>query len=456
MRRIAMPALVIGLALAPMAQAQFLPYPVHKRTLANGLDVVVIETPEFRDVLSFNTLIMAGSGRESEKGRSGLAHLFEHIMFRHDHDTPKAYQPAMEEMGAFNNAYTWYDVTFYHPLTFTSNLEELVALEGSRFRDLRYSEQVFRTEAGAVHGEYRRIASDPGLRLEEILSDLMYGPRHGYGHSTIGYLDDVKDMPNAYRSAVAFYNTYYRPNNAVVVVAGDVKPEEVFGLVEKHYGTWERRPLPEQPGPGPVSGPKTRHEVWPADVPPRVVVAYQVPKFVPGSTEGAVIQVVSELMGGETAPLYRKLRFEEQVATQLFVDNFSAVGFDPRPLSTDVTVAEEKYGQQGRELLNRIGADVATAFEGMSSFSSQPGGAQRLEAIKSQLRYDILSSLNSPANIAESFATYYRFTRDPEVFDKMAAAIARLTPADVEAFARANFRPDRRVTITLAPQGGAR
>lgn len=442
--------------IAGLAHGQFLPYPVHKRTLPNGLDVIVIETPEFKDVLSFNTLILAGSGRENEKGRSGLAHLFEHIIFRHDHDTPQAYQAAVESMGAFNNAYTWYDVTYYHPLTFTSNLEKLAALEGSRFRELRYSERIFRTEAGAVYGEYRRIASDPSLRLEEILTDLMYGKAHGYGHSTIGYLDDVKDMPNAYRSAVAFYNAYYRPNNAVVIVAGDVKAEEVFRVVEKHYGPWVKRPIPQQPDPGPVNGPKTHHEEWPSEVPPRVGVSYRVPAFSPGSAEGAVIQAMAEIMGGETAPLYRKLRFDDQVAIAMYVDSNSAAGFDARPLSTDVTVAEEKYGQQGRPLLNRIAADVSSAFEGLASFSSQPDAAKRLESIKSQLRFDILASLNSPSNIAENFANYYRFTRDPQVFEKVAAAIASLQPSDVDAFAKTHFRPQNRVTITLAPKGGAK
>src|SRR5688572_16802207 len=105
--RIAILALVAGLIESSRAQAQFFPYPVQKKTLANGLDVIVIETPEFKDVLSFNTLILAGSGRENEKGRSGLAHLFEHIIFRHDHDTPNAYQAAVEALGAYNNAYTW-------------------------------------------------------------------------------------------------------------------------------------------------------------------------------------------------------------------------------------------------------------------------------------------------------------------------------------------------------------
>jgi zinc protease len=453
--RIGVMALLVLALVAGSASAQFFPYPVQKKTLPNGLDVVVIETPEFKDVLSFNTLIMAGSGRENEKGRTGLAHLFEHIMFRHNHDTPQAYAPAIEELGAFNNAFTWYDITYYHPLTFTANLERLAALEGSRFQGLHYSERVFRTEAGAVYGEYRRGASDPGLRLEEVLGDLMYGPAHGYGHSTIGYLPDVKDMPNAYKSAAAFYDAYYRPNNAIVVVAGDVKADRVFAAVEKSYGNWKQKKTPEQPDPKAFNGPKKQHETWESDIPPRVLVAYMVPPYVPGSPEAGTMDVLGELMGGETAPLYKKLRYEEQVASSLGVDNTSSVGFDARPLATYVTVAKDKYDAQGMPLLDRIDGDVSSAFEGLASFSSQPDAAKRLDAIKSQLRYDILSSFNSPGNIAQNFASYYRLSRDPQVLEKVAAGIANLTPADVDAFAKKYFTPKNRVTVTLTGKGGA-
>jgi len=445
--------LVCLLASTP-AYAQFFPYPVQKRTLPNGLDVVVIETPEFKEVLSFNTMILAGSGRENEKGRTGLAHLFEHIIFRHAHDTPEAYDPQIERMGAFNNAFTAYDITYYFPLTFTSNLEKLVELEGARFRGLRYSERVFRTEAGAVFGEYRRIASDPGLRMEEVLGDLMYGPAHGYGHSGIGYLDDVKDMPNAYKSAVKFYDDYYRPNNAVIVVAGDVKADEIFRVVEKNFGDWKAKKTPEQPDPKPIAGPKKQHETWAADIPPRVVVAYMVPPYVPGSAESAAIDAMAELMGGETSPTYKYLRYEEQLASQMGVDNGSARGFDARPLATYIQVAKDKYDAQGKALLDRIDAEVAKGFEGLATFSSQPDAAKRLESIKSQLRYDILSGLNSPANIAQTYGELYRFSKDPQVLEKVAAALAALQPADIDAFAKKYFTPKNRVSVTLA--GGGR
>jgi predicted Zn-dependent peptidase len=120
-----------------------------------------------------------------------------------------------------------------------------------------------------------------------------------------------------------------------------------------------------------------------------------------------------------------------------------------------VTVAKDKYDQRGRSLLDKIESDVAGAFEGLSSFSSQPNTGKRLDSIKSQLRYDILAGLNSPQNIAQNFALNYRFTRDPQVYEKIAGAIVALRPADIEAFARKYFKPENRVTVTLSGKGGA-
>src|SRR5689334_1451651 len=110
----------------PSAQStvpQFFPYKVETRTLANGLTIVVIPTPEFKEMVTYATVVFAGSGKETEKGKTGLAHLFEHIMFRHEWDgKPGGYEDVIRRMGAYNNAWTDYDLTFYHPTTFSENL----------------------------------------------------------------------------------------------------------------------------------------------------------------------------------------------------------------------------------------------------------------------------------------------------------------------------------------------
>lgn len=454
-----MAGLVLSLAVSTVASAQFFPYEVQKRTLANGLDVIVIETPEFADVVNVNTLILAGSRNEVEKGRSGLAHLFEHIAFRHRFEEPaQSYDTRIDRMGAFDNAWTWFDVTYYHPVTFASNLEDLIDLQAERFVDMKFTEPIYRTEAGAVLGEYRRIASDPSLRMDEVLIDLAYGPGHGYGHTTIGYLADVEDMPNSFQSGKAFYETYYTPNNSVVIVTGDVDADRVFALVEQAYGGWERGAIPEMPDVAPIKGPKRGHVDWDSDVPPRVIQAYLIPPFDPASAEGAILQLLPELIAGQTAPLFQELRYEEKLATEMFVGRQSAEGFDARLLETALRLDDEKFDAQGPAMFAEVEGILDRGMAELAKFSSRPDAAQTLAALKSRYRYDLLASLNSPHNMAEVFAWYYRFGRDPKVLDTLVASVERLTPADIDRYAAKYFVPSNKVVVTMshkAPPAGA-
>ena len=448
-------AVALGAAAVPSpGYASFFPYPIHKKTLSNGLDVVVIPTPEFKDVLNWNTLILAGSRNEIERGRSGLAHLFEHIAFRHKFDEgPTSYDARIEKIGAFDNAWTWFDVTYYHPVTFASNLESLAELQAERMVAMDFSERIYRTEAGAVLGEYRRNASDPGLIMSEVLSDIMYGRKHGYGHTTMGYLTDVKDMPNSYRSGKRFYQQYYRPNNTVLVITGDVKPDKIFALVEKHYGKWRPRRTPKMPSAPKVRGPKRGHVPWAADVPPRLVVAYSVPPFDPSSAEGAANVMVAELLGGQTAPLYKKLRYEQKVATGFSAGGWGAMGFDRRPFEATVRFDKPKYDERGKALLEETEKEVIAGFEALKSFSKRTDADQTLAALKSKFRYDLLSQMSSPHDTAQLFCWYYRFNRSEKVFDELIAAIDALKPTDIDAFAKANFVAKNRAVVTMTYKG---
>ncbi|MCL6480543.1 MAG: insulinase family protein [Firmicutes bacterium] len=464
--------LAIGVAPALLAQAKsaapkkVFPYSIHKRTLANGLDVVVIETPEFKNVLSFNTLVLAGSRNEVEPGKSGLAHLFEHILFRHRWKSQEnGYEEAISRLGAHNNAWTWFDVTFYHPLTFTANLEGrsedlpgLLALEADRFSRLDFTEKIFRTEAGAVLGEYRRNASFPSLKLEERLTALLF-PHHPYGHTTLGYYEDVLDMPNEYAAAVAFYETYYRPNNCVLVIAGDVRAEEMFAKIEPYYRDWQPKPVPPILATG--SPPKTEqreHVPWNADVAPLVWVAYRMPAHKTGSVETAVGQLLPELLVSPAAPLYRKLRFEKQTVNALGFEEGTQgyESFDPRVLILSAQLYKEKYAERGQAYFDEVIADILAGVEELKQFSRRKDARALLETLKSKYRYDFLAAMSSPANIAQTFAWYYRFERDPEVFEKLLASVERLTPRDIDQFARRQFVPEHRVVLTLAYEAGAR
>jgi zinc protease len=448
----------------PAKPAKVFPYAIHKKTLGNGLDVVVIETPEFKNVLSYNTLVMAGSRNELEKGKTGLAHLFEHILFRHAYKgQPGAYQDLMERLGTHNNAWTWFDITFYHPLSFTSNLagrtlgtEQLpgvIELEASRFAALDFNEKIFKTETGAVLGEYRNSSTFPTLRMSERLLALAF-PDHPYGHETIGYYEDVAAMPDHYEAARAFYDTYYRPNNCVLVITGDVKADEVFAQVETRYRDWQAKPAAAVPAAAPLQGPKREHVGWPADVAPRLYVGYRQPRFETASVETAVGQLLAELLVSRSAPLYKKLRFEKQTVSELaFGEGTQGFeSFDPRLVIFDAQLFKEQHAQKGTAYVDEVIRDIEQGAEDLKQFSRQKDAKQILQTLKSKYRYDFLAAMSSPAAIAQILAWYYRFERDPEVFEKLLGSVERLQPKDVDAFARKYFVPQNQVIITLAYQ----
>lgn len=447
---------------AAVQAKKIFPYFVNKTTLENKLDVIIIEMPEFKDVLSFNMMVLTGARNETEKGRTGFAHLFEHIMFRHKYgDMINGYDMAINKLGAHNNAWTSYDVTFYHPLTFTSNLEAvrrstgeivpgLLELEASRFTSLAYDEKIFKMETGAVLGEYRNNAANPSLAMSEKQLGLAF-PKHPYGHTVMGYYDDVVDMPNHYDYAVWFYDTYYRPSNCVLVIAGDVKKDEILPKVQQAFSAWEPGEIPVIDVEDPPQQEELRgHVAWKADVPPRVWVGYKGAGYTTGSKPTAVGQILSELLTSRSAPLYKKLRFEKKTVNSLYLSVPDS--FDPRLVSCYTQLFADQYEEKGNEYIEEVTDDVIQGMEELKTFSYQSDAADILETVKSKVKYDLLAGLNSPANVAETFAWYYRFERDPEVIDQLVQSILELSPADIDAFARKYFVENNRVIITMAPK----
>jgi zinc protease len=439
-------------------RAKVFPYEVQTRTLPNGLNVIVIRTPEFKDMVTYSTVVFAGSRNETEKGKTGLAHLFEHIMFRHEFG---GYDDAIRRMGAHNNAWTDYDLTFYHPTTFTENLigplnrpdgpvPGLMELEASQFKNLTLDRKTFEVEAGAVLGEYRRIFSDPGEKMIEEFSPVAY-PHHPYGHTVIGYREDVENMPNAWDSAWEFFHNYYAPNNVAVIAVGDVDPGKIFAEAEKRYSDWKPSHPPQIPGEQAPDGPKQVHVKWEADVSPRLVVGYHTPAMKPGSKETAVTQVLSELLVSRSAPLFQKLRYQKQTVTAFGVLNGSELleGTDPHLLLLDASLDLDRFRKQGDDYVAGVQKDIVSGTDDLKSFSKQSNATQTLRVVKSKVRNDILGGLNSTLNIAQTFAWYYRYNRDPQVLDTMMQAIDSLTPQDIDAYARKYFTPQGRIVTTL-------
>ncbi len=306
MRTLAL-SLSVCLALAAPASAQVLPHAPEVERLPNGLSVVFVpyDSP---GITAYFTLVRTGSRDEVQPGRSGFAHLFEHMMFRgtrtmSGHD----YELRMQRLGADNNAYTTEDYTLYTVTLPTTSVDDFIAVEADRFQHLSYAEQAFQTETRAVLGEYNKSAANPVSQMWESLAELTF-TRHTYGHTTIGYLRDVRAMPGLYTFSQQFFRQFYTPDNCTVIVAGDFDRARVLARVREAYGPWRGRranpTVPQEPAP---TAPRRRDLAWEGTSPRRMLVGYRVPAFSLESRDNAALEVLHALAFSASSDLYQRL-----------------------------------------------------------------------------------------------------------------------------------------------------
>jgi len=216
-----------------------LPNPIYRYKLSNDLNVVTVpfNSP---GIAAIFVVVRVGSRNEVEEGVTGFAHFFEHMMFRGtDKYSKEKYDEVLKSIGATSNAYTSNDKTVYHIVGNADKLELMFEIESDRFQNLNYSVHDFKTEAGAVKGEYTKNISDPYGQLEEKIKMTAF-INHTYRHTTMGVWEDVVDMPNQYDYSLKFFKRFYKPEYCTIIVAGDVTPEEVNSLSKKYFGNWER------------------------------------------------------------------------------------------------------------------------------------------------------------------------------------------------------------------------
>ncbi|HTQ79705.1 MAG TPA: pitrilysin family protein [Thermoanaerobaculia bacterium] len=414
------------------------PYKVHETTLANGLKVIVIPYDSPGTVAYF-TVVRAGARNEVEPGHSGFAHFFEHMMFRGTEKySADNFNDLLKRMGADNNAFTTEDFTNFYTIGPSSSLPTIVDMESDRFKNLKYSEDAFKTEALAVLGEYNKSASSPGQPMEEKLHDLAY-EKHTYKHTVIGFIADVKAMPGYYDYSRQFFARFYRPENVVVLVVGDVKPETVFALAKQYYGDWKPgyQEVKIEPEP-PQTQKKEAHIDWPNPVRPQFVAGYHVPGFSTANVDSAALDILSQLLFSESAPLYQELVVQKQ-----WVDGIEGGTDDHR----DPTLFLVDGQVKSPDLIPKV---LQTVDEYIDRLKKEPVNAKQLERIKSHLRYRFALSLNSPGAVASQAARSIALTGDVKAINQIYALYQKVTPADIQRVARQFFRPENETLITLS------
>ena len=426
-------ALALTLSLPAVAEV-----PVTTFTLDNGLNVVVIE--DHRAPVVVQMIWYRVGAADEPPGHSGIAHFLEHLMFKGTEKiAPNAFSGIVEAQGGDDNAFTSWDYTAYFQRIAADRLDLVMEMEADRMRNLRLTEEDVATERQVILEERaQRTDSDPSALLTEQMRAAQFqnGP---YGIPVIGWRHEMEALSR--EDALSYYERFYAPNNATLIVAGDVTPDQVRELAERHYG-----PLEPSDGIGPRLRPQeppqlAERRITLADErvsEPYVFRTYLAPERDPGDQKtAAALTVLAELLGGngQTSVLARALQFDKKVAV------YSSAFYDGTSID-DATFGMAVVPVQGVSL-DDVEAELDRVLDEFVKEGPDPAA---LERIRTQVRAGEIYSRDSVENLAHRYGQGLSVgltVADIEGWDK---ALAGVTEADVMAAARLVL--DRRNAVT--------
>jgi predicted Zn-dependent peptidase len=424
------------------------PWPIETVQLDNGLRVVV--SPDRTvSVVGVNLWYDVGSRHEPE-GKTGFAHLFEHLMFEGSlHVAKSEHMRLVQGSGGSLNATTNPDRTNYFETVPAEHLELVLWLEADRMGGLvpALTQETLDNQREVVKNERRqRYENVPYGDAWLRLLPLLYRPGHPYHHATIGSMADLDAADLA--TFREFHATYYAPNNAVLTVAGDAEPAEVFALAEKYFGALPSRPdIPPAPDgrlPHPSPGPSAESVV--ADVPaPRVYLAHRTHPF--GTSGYDATTVLAAILGqGRGSRIYRQLVDGARLAQP---DNAGAYGVDlayaPAPLIATVT-ARPGVG------LQQLSSAVAAVLDELAADGVTEAELDRAKALLTTGWWRQMSTVAGRADVLSRYATQFG---DPALAGTRLAGWLAVTASQVADVAEDVLDADDRITLTYSTEEGA-
>lgn len=409
-------------------------------TLDNGLQVVVVEN--HRAPIANQMIWYRVGSADEPRGKSGIAHFLEHLMFKGtDKLAPGEFSEIIARNGGKENAFTSYDYTGYYQTVAADRLEIVMRHEADRMRNLKLTEEVVATEREVILEERRsRVDNDPGTRLGEMRNAALF-IHHPYGTPIIGWEHEMRQL--SLEDAQQFYDTWYAPNNAVLVITGDVEVGEVRRLAEKHYGPLEARLVPQrQRSVEPphhadarveLSDPLVRQE--------SVSVTYRAPSYRTTEVEGRpyALQLLNQaLSGGATSRFYSKLVVEQGVAVSAGA-RYGGDDYDSSSFSFYISPREGVSLEQAEATLKR---EIDTLIaEGITQ--------EELDRAKRTLRGAAVyarDSVSSPGRIIGASLMTGQSLEDIEAWPERIEAV---TLQDVNAAIEAVFKEAHSVTSVL-------
>ena len=413
------------------------PFDYDQHDFENGLRLITVPT-SYPHIVSLYLVVQVGSRNETESGKSGFAHLFEHMMFRGTAlYPPERYEAVLKQAGAAQNAYTDDDLTVYHTTFTREDLPEILAMEADRFANLAYGEEAFRTEARAVLAEYNKDSAEPFHLLHEKLREAAFDG-HPYQHTTMGFLRDIERMPELYEFSRQFHSRYYRPENTTMILAGDLSVEDSRRLVGECWNGWKRGEHVDVINAAPaLGGPREVTVEWPAATLPILQIAYRTPAYGDETVESAALDILSYLYFSSSSELYEELVLKEQSC-----DVFYGINADHLDPYLYVVTARVK----DVTLVDVVRRRIAETVEAMKTVVVDEA---RLETVKSHLRYGFAMRMDETDGIAGLLARYVALRRTPETINRLYEQYAAVGANDLRRVAREYFVEENRVTAVL-------
>ena len=411
--------------------------------LENGMEVVVLE--DHRAPVVVHMVWYRVGAADEPRGKSGIAHFLEHLLFKGTDDLAAGELSAtVNRIGGSDNAFTSWDYTAYFQRVAAEHLELMMQMEADRMRDLEMSEEDVITERQVVLEERgQRVDSDPGALFREQRNAAQY-LNHGYGIPIIGWRHELEQLNR--EDAFAFYQQYYAPNNAILIVAGDVTPDEVRVLAEKHYGPRKANPdlQPRERGQEPPQLAKRRLKYRDARISqPYVTRSYLAPERDSGDQfAGARLSMLAAVLGGDgaTSVLGRKLQFEDQKA--LFVQaSYDGTALDNGTFNLVIAPRPDVSMDQAEAALDQA----------IQEFIEEGVDPEQFARIKMQLRADRIYAEDNIQRLANRYGGALASGLTLEDIDAWPDILQSVTEADVIDAAREIFDLSQAVTGWTMP-----
>jgi zinc protease len=406
--------------------------------MANGLRILLVESHS-APVFAYHTWFRVGSRHERE-GKTGIAHLFEHLMFNETENLPKGeFDRKLEELGAESNASTWLDFTQYSISAPSQHLQTVANLEADRMQHLVLRDPQVASEKEVVANERRfRVDDDVEGAVSEVLWSTAF-VEHSYRWPTIGWMKDIEAFTTA--DCTEFYRTFYAPNNATVVVVGDIDTVEALGVLQRAYGAIPSAALPPEPAcVEPPQLEERRVTLTKPTASDKLTIGYRGPAL--AERDYLVVSVLAEvLFGGRASRVVGRLVRDLELATE------ARMSLGPFKDPGLIEVYASARGQHTAEELLSI---IDEEFEKIRSVDVRPEEVARAQA---RFELGLLHGLESTEGKANTIGFYDCILAAPGAAFERLEELRSVTPSEVRSAAQRYLQVNSRTIILVRPSG---